>query len=309
MRYSSIELAFLTNPPLFITSSGIFAQTLELLVPEYYNTYTYKDVQRTLWKEEVMSGISAVSNYSNNDYYGKIASGNRINKAADDASGLAISEKLKKEENGLNVGSSNASEGQNALNIADGAMGQITDSLQRVYELSVKSSNTLMYGDEERGYMQQEADQLLKGVADMVGSTNYNGKNLLDGGDSIKIATNPDGSGSNITKIDSSLKSLGLENFDITSNDAVSKISDAMKKLTGNRAQAGAESVGLEYAKNYNDLAAENTLSARSSLADLDIGKAVSEKQKKELLQNYQFMMQKKQQEEKQRHAAGILQF
>ena len=256
-----------------------------------------------------MSGITAVGSNYNNDIYGQIASGNRINKAADDASGLAIAQKLEKEKNGLNQGSANASEGVNALNIADGALGQVTDSLQRVYELSVKSANTFMYGDEERGYMQDEANQLLKGIADMVGQTNYNGKQLLDDEDSIHIATNPDGSGSDISKVNASLQSLGLDNFDITSNDAISKVSDALKKVSGGRAQLGAASVGLEYAKNYNDLAAENTLSAKSSLADLDIGKAVSEKQKKQLLQNYQFMMMKKQQEQKQQHAAGILRF
>jgi len=256
-----------------------------------------------------MSGISAIGGSSYNDYYGKIASGSRINSAADDASGLAISKKLEKEQKGLTQGSSNTSEGNNALNIADGALGQITDSLQRVYELSVKSSNTLMYGDEERGYMQAEADELLKGIADMVGSTNYNGKNLINGSDSLHIATNPDGSGSDIEMVNASLKSLGLDNFDISSSDSISKVSDAIKKVSGGRAQMGAAGVGLEYAKNYSDLAAENTMSAKSSLADLDIGKAVSEKQKKQLLQNYQFMMMKKQQEQKQRNATGILQF
>ncbi len=255
-----------------------------------------------------MAGISAIGSSFDN-YYGSIASGNRINTAADDASGLAIAQKLEKEQNGLTQGSSNATEGVSALNIADGALSQVTDSLQRVYELSVKSANTLMYGEEERGYMQAEADDLLKGVADLIGSTNYNGKNLLDGSDSLHIASNPDGSGPDISMVNASLKSLGLDDFDISSGDAISKVSDAIKQISGGRAKMGAASVGLEYTKNFNDIAAENTLSAKSSLEDLDIGKAVSEKQKKQLLQNYQLMMLKKQQEEKQRHAAGLMQF
>lgn len=256
-----------------------------------------------------MAGISAINNISYGNDYGRIASGKRINSAADDASGLAITQKLEKEQNGLTQGASNASEGVNALNIADGALSQVTDSLQRVYELSVKSANTLMYGDEERGYMQAEADQLLKGIADMVGSTNYNGKNLLAEGDSVHIASNPDGSGSDISMVDSSLKSLGIDHFDISSSDAIKKVSDAIKQVSGGRVKMGVASIGLEYAKNYNEVAAENTLSARSRLEDLDIGKAVTEKQKKQLLQNYQLIMLRKQQERKRTYSDGIFRF
>ena len=90
-----------------------------------------------------MAGVSGVN--GSGDLYGTIASGNRINSAADDASGLAISEKMKEQENGLNQGTENARHGTDVLNIADGALGQITDNLQRIYELSLKASNSFMY--------------------------------------------------------------------------------------------------------------------------------------------------------------------
>lgn len=249
-----------------------------------------------------MNGISGIPN---NNIYGTIASGKRINSAADDASGLAISEKLEKENGGLTQGSQNAAAGNDAIRIADGATAQITDSLQRIYELSVKASNTLMYGAEERGYMQDEISSLLKGIDDISKSTNYNGKELLNGDDKdVKIATNPDGSGMNISLPTSTVKSLGLEGYNVSSgNFDISKVTNALKQVSGSRAKLGAQSVALEYAKNYNDLASENTLSAKSRIEDLDIGKAVGEKQKKELLNNYMLMMQKKRQEEEEQKA------
>ncbi len=257
-----------------------------------------------------MAGVSNIGSSSYENIYGTIASGNRINSAADDASGLAISEKLQKEVGGLNQGTENADAGVKALNIADGALGQVTDSLQRVYELSVKAANTFMYGDDEIKAMQDEANQLLTDIDDLVSRTTYNEKTLLDGGDeTMHIASNPDGSGTDIKKLNATLENLGLKDFDITSADAITKVSDAIDKVSGERAYAGAATTGLEYTKNYNAVAAENTLSAESKLADLDIPKAVSDMQKKQLLQSYQILLQKKQQEEKERNASSIFNF
>lgn len=252
-----------------------------------------------------MDGISGISN---NNMYGAIASGKRINSAADDAAGLAISEKLEKENGGLTQGAQNASAGNDAIKIADGATAQITDSLQRIYELSVKASNTLMYGAEERGYMQAEIDGLLKGIDDISKTTNYNGKNLLDGSSKdMKIATNPDGSGMNISMPASTVKSLGLEGYNVASgNFDINKVKDALKQVSGSRAKLGAQSVALEYAKNYNDLASENTVGAQSRIEDLDIGKAIGEKQKKDLLNSYMLMMQKKKQEDEEQKAHNL---
>lgn len=256
-----------------------------------------------------MSGISVISGSSTN-IYGQIASGSRINSAADDASGLAISQKMDREVKGLDQGTQNADEGVKALNIADGAMAQVTDSLQRVYELSVKAANTFMYGDEERKAMQDEASALLQDIDDMASRTNYNEKNLLDGGeDAIHLATGPDGQGKDIHKLNSTLEALGLKDFDINSSDAISKISKAIENVSGQRANAGAETQALEYTKNYNNVAAENTLASKSRLADLDIPKAVSDKQKQQLLQSYQTLMQKRRQEEEEKRVLGLFNF
>ena len=87
-----------------------------------------------------MAGVQGVGSSID---YGQIASGKRINSAADDASGLAIANKMESQVTGLDVGAENAQSGVQALNIADGALGGINDYLQRIYEVSVKASSEI----------------------------------------------------------------------------------------------------------------------------------------------------------------------
>ena len=128
-----------------------------------------------------MSGISGVSNsYSSYSMYGKIASGSRIQSAADDAAGLAISEKLTSQENGLNKGTQNAQSGQDLLNVSDGALGSITDNLQRIRELAVQASSGLLT-DSDKKDIQAEVDQLKQGIGDIADQTTFNTKPILNG--------------------------------------------------------------------------------------------------------------------------------
>lgn len=88
-----------------------------------------------------MSYLSRQNNRNLSRSYQKLSSGKRINSAADDAAGLAIAQKLLKQANGLNAGVYNARNSQNMLNVAEGAMGSVTDSLQRMNELSIQAAN------------------------------------------------------------------------------------------------------------------------------------------------------------------------
>ena len=134
--------------------------------------------------------ISGVQNV--NFLYGKIASGRRIQSAADDASGLAIANKLKRNGNGLDVGASNIKDGIGVTNIQDGALGSMQESLQRIRELSLKASNGL-YGDSEREMIQSEVDQLLSDIQHSAVGTQYNEMKLLDGSMAdMNIAANAD---------------------------------------------------------------------------------------------------------------------
>lgn len=255
-----------------------------------------------------MANVSGVS--GSQEIYGQIASGKRINGAADDASGLAIANKMESQVNGLDQGGENAKNGVEALNIADGALSQVTDSLQRIYELSIKASNSFMYSSSELGAMQQEIDGLMKGIEDIAKGTQYNTMKLLDGSKAdMELATNPDGTGKTIQMGNATLEALGIDGYDVTGKFDINRITDAIDKVSSQRSQIGANVNALEYSINQNALTAENTLSAKSTLEDLDIPKAVSEKKKNEVLEQYNLMMQRQQQKDEEEKAKGILQF
>lgn len=239
--------------------------------------------------------VSAISSISNSySIYGKIASGKRIQTAADDAAGLAISNKLKRNNNGLDVGASNIMDGIGAANIKDGALGTMQDSLQRIRELSLKASNGL-YGDDEKQMIQKEVDQLLDGIQYTATATQFNDMKLLDGSMAdMDIAMNADGTGLKIQMENVSLKSLGLDGYNVTGDFDIGVIDNAMKKISEARTSTGAYTNAMEHAYNYNTGASYNLLSARSRIEDLDIPKAVSEQKKQKLMGDYQMGMLRK---------------
>ena len=243
-------------------------------------------------RKGVLMRISSMSNP--NSIYGKIASGKRIQTAADDAAGLAISNKLKRNENGLDVGASNIMDGIGVANIKDGALGTMQDSLQRIRELSIKASNGL-YGDSEKQMIQKEVDQLLEGIQYTATATQFNDMKLLDGSMAdMDIVSNPDGTGMKIQMENMSLKALGIDGYNITGEFDISVIDAAMDKISSARSSTGASTNAMEHAYNYNTGASYNLLSARSRIEDLDIPKAVSDMKKNKLLQDYHMGMLRK---------------
>ena len=236
--------------------------------------------------------ISSMNNP--NSIYGKIASGKRIQTAADDAAGLAISNKLERYGNGLDVGANNIMDGIGVANIKDGALGSMQDSLQRIRELSLKASNGL-YGDSEKQMIQKEVDQLLEGIQYTATATQFNDMKLLDGSMAdMDIVSNPDGTGMKIQMENMSLKSLGIDGYNITGDFDISVIDAAMEKISSARSSTGASTNAMEHAYNYNTGASYNLLSARSRIEDLDIPKAVSDMKKNKLLGDYQMGMLRK---------------
>lgn len=230
--------------------------------------------------------------------YDAIASGNRINSAADDASGLAIANKLESQKNGLDVGASNAQDGISAAKVADGAMEGITDYLQRIRELSLKASNGLMSADDKKS-IQDEIAQNLEGIKQISQGTEFNTKTLLDGSmASMDIATNPDGTGMTIQMADTTLETLGIDGYDVTGKFDIGKIDNALKMVSEARGSLGASTNALEGAYRYNTSASLEQTGAQSRLEDLDIPKAISEVKKNELLEDYKNVMLKKKMEE-----------
>lgn len=128
-----------------------------------------------------MSYLTRQNNRNLSRSFQKLSSGKRINSAADDAAGLAIAQKLLKQTNGLNAGVYNAHTSQNMLNVAEGAMGSVTDMLQRVNELSIQAANGTN-SSSDRGAIQAEIDQLTQEIDRVSATTKFNESYLLKGG-------------------------------------------------------------------------------------------------------------------------------
>ncbi|MBR4004962.1 MAG: flagellin, partial [Treponema sp.] len=122
-------------------------------------------------------GLTEVSNQKNME---KLSSGMRINRAGDDASGLAVSEKMRSQIRGLNQASTNAKNGISFIQTTEGFLQETTDIVQRIRELAVQSSNGI-YSDEDRMQIQVEVSSLIAEVDRIASTAQFNGMNMLTG--------------------------------------------------------------------------------------------------------------------------------
>lgn len=245
-----------------------------------------------------MSGISGISGISSTAYrdYGKIASGNRLQSAADGAAELAIAQKINTQTAGYDKGIQNMQSGKDLLNVADGALSGVTDYLQRIRELALQASNSALMTDDDLEGIQQEIDYMKQGINDIASQTQYNRQNILDGSKgSFQIAMNGNGGSTTVNTSSSLLRDLGIENFDVTGSFNIQDIDNALNKVSGSRSSMGAQSNALDYAINYNSNTSLNLVGADSRLEDLDYPKAISDLKKQQTLQLYSMMMQRRQ--------------
>lgn len=234
----------------------------------------------------------------NNKISNKLASGRRINSAADDAAGLAIAKKLEKQVRALNTASDNTQMGIGALNVGDGAMSGIMDYLQDIRDVSIRAMNGT-YSDSDRQAMQQEIDGYLNGIQQMAKGTQFNTHTLLDGNmATMDLATNPDGTGMKIQMADSTMKGLGIAGYSVMGDFDISAIDNAISKVSEARSKMGASTNALEHMLAYNKSAAEQQMASQSRIEDLDMPRAVSDQKKNKLLQDYRMMIQRRQMEQ-----------
>lgn len=233
--------------------------------------------------------------------YRNLSSGYRINRAADDAAGLSISEKLLTQKNGYDVGTENAERGNSVLNVADGALSSIYDSLSRIRELGVQASNSAVYSKDELSMMQAEIDQIKKGIADVAKNTQFNGLKLLDGSmATMELATNPAGVGHEMEMVNASLEELGIADFDVTKSFNLKDIDNALKKVTSAQSSIGAQSNRLAYTIMNNQNTSYNLTSSYSAIRDTDMAKEMSDLHKNTILEQVRLQMQKKRAEQEQ---------
>ena len=226
----------------------------------------------------------------------KLSSGLRINRAADDAAGLAISEGLRSQVNGLNVAARNAQDGISVIQTAEGALTEVHSILQRVRDLAVQAGND-SNNTESRAAIATEVTQLTDELVRIADSTNFNGIDLLKGGAaplSFQVGANGDAS-SQITVKQGDLKDAlaSITNiaygtggaasthtpdatnfqFDTAANAAlaITAIDTAINKVSSQRSDLGAAQNRFESTINSLQVSAENLSAAKSRIADTDM--------------------------------------
>lgn len=231
----------------------------------------------------------------------KLSSGERINRAGDDASGLAVSEKMRSQIRGLNQASKNIQNGVSFIQTTEGYLTETTDILQRVRELAVQSANGI-YSDEDRMQIQVEVSQLVAEVDRIASQAQFNGMNLLTGrfaeaGDAImqfQIGANVD-QNARVYIGTMSATALGLkgaqggdDQISIASPDlanmTLAAVDAALTQVTKQRADLGAYQNRFEMAAAGVNIAAENTQAAESRIRDTDMASEMVEFTKNQIL-------------------------
>ena len=235
----------------------------------------------------------------------KLSSGLRINRAGDDASGLAVSEKMRSQIRGLNQASINAQNGISFIQVAEASLQETTDVIQRIRELSIQSSNGI-YTAEDRLYIQVEVSQLIAEVDRIASHAQFNGMNMLTGrfardtGENTVTASMWFHIGANMDQRTRAYigtmtaKSLGVRDIgseDImridtpeTANRAIGTLDEAIKKINKQRADLGAYQNRLELTVVGVNVAAENLQAAESRIRDVDMAKEMVDYTKNQIL-------------------------
>ena len=219
----------------------------------------------------------------------KLASGYRINRAADDAAGLSISEKMRYQIKGLNKASTNAQDGVSAIQTAEGALNETHSILQRMNELATQAANDTNTTI-DRNAIQAEIDQLTSEIDRIRSTTQFNTQNLLDGsftGKNLQVGALQ---GQNIAISISNMQAgkIGVSGLKVSSygaaGSAMKKIQSAIDKVSTQRSKLGALQNRLEHTIANLDNVAENTQAAESRLRDTDMADEMVEYSKNQIL-------------------------
>ena len=220
----------------------------------------------------------------------KLSSGYKINRAADDAAGLSISEKMRRQIRGLSQASLNAQDGISCVQTAEGALAEVEEMLQRMNELAVKAENGTL-ADEDRDAIDAEIQQLVSEIDRVADTTTFNEQNLLDGSFSGKNLQVGAESKQHIEmKIEEmSAEKLGVDKVNaktVTGAQALNAaVKTAIKKVSSQRSNLGAVQNRLEHTIKNLDNVVENTTAAESSIRDTDMAEEMVKYSNQNILQ------------------------
>jgi flagellin len=242
-----------------------------------------------------VAALNAYNNLSANQTklesaFSQLSSGLRINKAADDASGLSISQGLTSQINGLTQAVSNAQDGTNVAQIADGALATTQSILQRMRTLVVQASNAGTQDSDSLSAIQSEITALNGQLDSISTQTKFGQTNLLDGtytAKNFQVGANASDTLSlSLTNADST--TLGTDSIDVTggTGGALASIDAAMKTVSSSRASIGAFQNQLSYTVTNLQTAITNVSASRSNLTDADLATQVTQMTQSQILTN-----------------------
>ncbi len=213
----------------------------------------------------------------------KLSSGFRINRAGDDAAGLAISEKMRGQISGLQQAQNNASDGINLIQTAEGALNETHSILQRMRTLAVQSANGTYDDTTDRANLQKEMTALQDEITRISTTTKYNGKTLLGGAYSaagsmsFQIDSNANTIGVTIANMDAASLGVAAASVSVSSESnasaAINAIDTAINTVSGQRADLGAAQNRLEHTITNLSVAEENLTASESRIRDVDMAK------------------------------------
>jgi flagellin len=227
---------------------------------------------------------------------GKLSSGSRIVRAADDAAGLAISEKLKAQIRGMNQAERNANDGISLIQTAEGGLSEVSNILTRLRELSIQSASDTV-GQPERAFVNLEYQNLKQEIERISQVTEFNGKKLLNGeGDKydFQIGINNDDFQDRIkyraNLTNSTMDSLGISEIAVDAKvgaqESLAVLDSAIQKISGQRAELGAVQNRLTSTVQNLQVASENLNAANSQIRDTDFASETASNTKLNILTN-----------------------
>ena len=232
-----------------------------------------------------IGAINAHRNLFNNNWevqknIEKLSSGYRINRSADDAAGLAISEQMRSKINGLDQATSNANDAIGLIQTAEGALTETHSMLQRMVTLATQSANGT-YNTTARSAISAEVDALKEEIDRIASTTDYNGVKPIGASSNITVQIGPtSGETLEIAAAKMDVTSLGINAIAVSSvsaaNSAITKINEAINSVSSHRAKLGASQNRLEHTINNLKTTNENMTAAESRIRDTDMAKEMA---------------------------------
>jgi flagellin len=229
----------------------------------------------------------------------RLSSGLRVNSAKDDAAGLAIAERMNAQVKGMNVAARNANDGISLAQTAEGALGKVSDALQRMRELAVQSRNA-SNSSSDKDSLNKEFQQLSMEITRVLGATTFNGKAILASGagaldfqigantttnDLITISTANMLSDASVTAVTGATVSIGSNSNTAAIKAVIDNIDGALDKINSERAVYGATQSRFDAIISNLQVAAENQTAARSRIMDADFAVETANLSRAQILQ------------------------